>query len=67
VRFYQRLRDSVGALAGNPWPPGSIKMQGGDELYRVRVGEYRIIYQIRDAVLVVLVVQIGHRRDVYRQ
>jgi len=41
-------------------------MQGRDELYRVRVGDYRILYQIQDAVLVVLVVEIGNRRDVYR-
>jgi len=42
-------------------------MQGRDELYRVRVGDYRILYQIQDAVLVVLVVEIGNRRDIYRR
>jgi len=42
-------------------------MQGEDALYRVRVGDYRIIYQIQDAVLVVLVVQIGNRKEIYRQ
>ncbi len=41
-------------------------MQGNEELYRLRVGDHRIIYQIHDAVLIVLVVDIGNRRDIYR-
>ena len=44
-----------------------MKLQGEGELFRVRVGDYRIVYQIQNAVLVVLVVQIGHRREIYRQ
>jgi mRNA interferase RelE/StbE len=55
------------ALENNPRPPGCVKLQGGDELYRVRVGDYRILYEVQDAVLVVLVVQIGHRGEIYRQ
>jgi mRNA interferase RelE/StbE len=66
-RLYQRLREAIGELASNPRPPGCVKLQGGDELYRVRAGDYRIIYQVQDKVLVVLVVQIGHRREIYRQ
>ena len=41
-------------------------VDGGDDLYRLRVGDYRVIYQIADAALLVLVVKIGHRREVYR-
>jgi mRNA interferase RelE/StbE len=67
VRLYRRLRDAIGGLGSDPRPLGSLKMQGEEDLYRVRVGDYRIVYQIRDAVLVVVVMQIGHRRDVYRQ
>ncbi len=67
VRLYQRLRDAIGGLASDPRPAGCLKMEGEDGLYRVRVGDYRIIYQIHDAVLVVLVVQIGNRREIYRQ
>ena len=67
ARLYQRLRDAIGGLASNPRPPGSLRMQGEDGLYRVRVGDFRIIYQIQDAVLVVLVVQIGNRKEIYRQ
>jgi len=42
-------------------------LQGADELYRVRAGDYRIVYQIQNALLVVLVLQIGHRREICRQ
>jgi mRNA interferase RelE/StbE len=67
ARLYRRLRNAIRALASDPRSPGSIKLQGAEELYRVRVGDYRIIYQIQDTVLVVLVVEIGHRREIYRQ
>jgi len=50
-----------------PVPPDSVKLQGVDDLYRVRVGDYRILYQVQDAILVVLVVEIGHRREIYRR
>jgi len=66
-RLYRRLRDAIGGLASNPRSPGSIKLQGEDELYRLRVGDYRILYEIQDTILLVLVVQIGHRREIYRQ
>ena len=66
-RLRDRLQDAIGGLASNPRPPGCLKMQDEDRLYRMRVGDYRIIYQIQDAVLVVLVVQIGNRREIYRQ
>lgn len=54
-------------LGTNPYPPGSIKLQGEEDLYRVRVGDWRIIYTVRDDELLVLVVKIGHRGDVYRK
>ncbi len=52
-------------LADNPRPEGALKMEGA-ETYRVRVRDYRIIYEIVDRELLVLVVKIGHRRDVYK-
>jgi mRNA interferase RelE/StbE len=61
-----QLRKQIDSLAENPRPRGVIKLAGDENLYRVRVGDYRIIYQIQDKVLVVLVVKIGHRREVYR-
>ena len=66
-RLHLRLREAIDALTAIPRPPGCVKLQGSEELFRVRVGDYRIVYQIQDAVLVVLVVQIGHRREIYRQ
>ncbi len=52
-------------LAHDPRPTGSEKLSG-QERYRVREGDYRILYEIHDHVLVVMVVRIGHRREVYR-
>jgi len=54
------------ALAINPRPKGVKKLTGLDSLYRIRTGDYRIVYQVRDDRLIVLVVRIGHRKDVYR-
>jgi mRNA interferase RelE/StbE len=54
------------ALGGDPRPPGVEALAGADALYRVRVGDYRIVYEVRDRILLVLVVRIGHRREVYR-
>jgi mRNA interferase RelE/StbE len=66
-RLSLRLRNAIDTLAENPRPAGCVKLQGAQELYRVRVGDYRIVYQIQDAMLIVLVVQIGHRREIYRR
>ena len=52
------------ALAGDPRPNGCRKLSGSEE-YRIRVGDYRVLYEIEDAVLRILVVRVGHRRDVY--
>ena len=67
AHLYRRIREAIDELASNPRPAGNIKLQGSSELYRSTVGDYRIIYEIEDALLVVLVVQIGDRRDIYRQ
>lgn len=53
-------------LAVNPRPPGVLKMEGEENLYRVRVGDYRIIYELQDRVLLIVVVKVAHRGDVYR-
>jgi mRNA interferase RelE/StbE len=53
-------------LAQNPRPPGCIKLSGPSSLWRIRVGDYRVVYQIQDQQLIVLVVTVAHRRDVYR-
>jgi mRNA interferase RelE/StbE len=53
-------------LASNPRPPGCAKLSGPSGLWRIRAGVYRIIYQIRDDRLLINVLRVGHRRDVYR-
>jgi len=58
--------DRISKLADDPRPPGSDKL-AGDDRSRVRQGPYRIIYEISDATRTVVVVKIGHRREVYRQ
>jgi len=62
----RRIVRKIDQLANNPRPRGVILLEGPSSLYRIRVGDYRIVYQIQDRALVVLVVRIGHRGDVYR-
>ncbi|MBC7442743.1 MAG: type II toxin-antitoxin system RelE/ParE family toxin [Ramlibacter sp.] len=59
-----RIHGAIALLGEDPRPPGARALQGRDG-YRVRVGDYRIIYTIRNDILVVVVVTVGHRRDVY--
>ena len=59
------LARRIDALGGDPRPPGCQKLSG-DEKYRIRQGSYRILYIIEDRDIVVVIVKIGHRRDVYR-
>jgi mRNA interferase RelE/StbE len=61
----QRIINRIDFLKENPRPPGCEKLSG-QERYRVRQGNYRIVYSIQDDVLTIMVVKIGHRRNVYR-
>lgn len=61
-----RLKPAILRLAENPRPPGAKKIVGKKDVYRLRVGDHRVMYEIRDKVLLVLVVKVGHRREVYR-
>lgn len=56
----------VEQLQLDPRPNGSKKLAGADRTYRIRIGDYRVVYEIEDDVLVVLVIRIAHRKDVYR-
>ena len=62
----RRIARVIDGLATTPRPSTAKKLTGAADLYRLRAGDYRIIYQIRDSVLLVLVVKIGNRKDVYR-
>jgi mRNA interferase RelE/StbE len=63
----RRLRPRINALATEPRPPGVKKLKVETPRYRIRVGEYRVVYEIRDRILLVIVLVIGHRKDVYRR
>lgn len=65
-QWVPRVFAAVESLGINPRPPGYRKMEGYDNSYRIRIGIYRVIYEIQDDVLVVLVVKIGPRGNVYR-
>ena len=56
----------VDALAFNPRPNGVKKLEGDDNAWRIRVGEFRIVYEIHDAALVVMKLRVANRRDAYR-
>lgn len=62
----KRIFKNLLTLKKDPRPLGVKKLSGEDDIYRIRVGDYRIVYQIRDAVLVIVVVKVGHRREIYR-
>lgn len=61
-----RLVPRIGSLADQVQPADVTKLQGLGDLYRIRAGDYRIVYQIRDRVLLVLVVKVGHSSDIHR-
>ena len=62
----KRIADKIDSLAECPTNQETTKMKGNNPFHRVRVGDYRIIYEIQDEVLIILIVKIGHRRDIYR-
>lgn len=61
----KRIAAKIVVLAGDPRPVGCEKLSGADK-YRLRQGDYRVVYGVDDAALTILIVKIGHRRDVYR-
>ena len=62
---YARIIFALRVLVENPRPPGVKKLKGYRDYWRIRVGDYRIIYTIQDDRLLVVVIRIGHRREVY--
>jgi mRNA interferase RelE/StbE len=63
----RRIQAAIELLADEPRPSGARKLTGGDGEWRVRTGDYRLVYEIHDNILLVLVVAVGHRRDIYRR
>lgn len=58
--------EKIERLKNNPKPEGSAKLKGSQDLFRIRHGDYRVIYQIRKNVLLVIIIRVGHRRDIYK-
>ena len=62
LKIIERIR----ALAGEPYPPGALKLAGSKNAHRIRHGDYRVLYEILETERRIVVVKIGHRREVYR-
>ena len=63
----RRVARKIDSLADDPRPPGAEKLSGSESSYRVRVGHYRVLYEIRDEMLLIAVVRVRHRREAYRR
>ena len=66
AKLKRRIGQAIDALAMNPRPPGGVKLTGEENAWRIRVGDYRVLYEIHDARLVILVIRIANRREAYR-
>jgi len=62
----ERISKKIDYLANNPFPHGYTEMKGSKDFYRIKAGDYRIIYTVEHGELLILVVSIGHRREIYR-
>lgn len=63
--YLKSVTAAIASLAEDPRPRGSVKMSGIDA-YRIRIGVFRVVYSVHDAILTVVIVSVGHRKDVYR-
>ncbi|OGV71200.1 MAG: addiction module toxin RelE [Lentisphaerae bacterium RIFOXYB12_FULL_65_16] len=61
-----RIVDAVGTLATDPFPPGCRKLSGGEQTYRIRIGDYRVVYEVIGKCLIIEIVRVRHRKDAYR-
>lgn len=66
AKFAIKIRERIRSLEENPRHKGTIKLSGEENVYRTRVGDYRILYEIHDSKILILVINIGHRREVYK-
>ena len=62
----KRIIDKLSEIENSPPPSVETKLQGNNPFHRIRVGDYRIIYEIQNDILVILVIKIGHRKDIYK-
>jgi mRNA interferase RelE/StbE len=62
----RRIQGAIEKLADDPRPPGMIALRGAPGAFRIRVGDYRVVYALHDDHLLIIVIDIGHRREIYR-
>jgi mRNA interferase RelE/StbE len=67
IGFYDRIAVKIRQIAETPRPDGVVKLKGADNEYRIRIGDYRVRYEINDKELIILLLQCKHRKDVYRE
>ena len=65
-RDRNRLVEAIQRLADRPRPHGARKLQGYDDVHRIRVGQYRVVYEILEDRVIVIVLKVGHRKDIYK-
>ena len=61
----QRIAEQIDTLKNDPRPTGCKKLKGREDFYRIRVGDYRVVYQIEDEILLILIVRVGDRKEIY--
>ncbi|MCT7978149.1 type II toxin-antitoxin system RelE family toxin [Laspinema olomoucense] len=66
INLQLRIGEAIDTLSFDPRPPGVVKLKGDDNLYRIRIGDYRVVYVIDDQENVVRIVRVKHRRDAYQ-
>jgi mRNA interferase RelE/StbE len=66
VEVRRVIIERIESLASNPRPAGAVKLQGSQDLYRFRYADYRVIYQINEQIVTVLIIKVGHRKNVYK-
>ena len=64
--YLNKIKTAILNLAGQPRPHGAIKLTGSKNIYRIRIGDYRVVYEITDKTLFVYVFDIDHRKQIYR-
>lgn len=66
AEMIQQIITAVDALSENPFPPGCRKLVGSEQTWRIRIGNYRVIYNVFSTILVIEIVRVAHRKDAYR-
>jgi len=64
--YKQNIINAINNLADNPRPQGCKKLKGEEELYRIRIGDYRVVYSIEDKIKIVEIIRVEHRKDIYK-